>query len=87
MKTLYFYILVIMAALVMPSAAFSQSTNYLEQWKNLPESWKDVNNSWQDITNDTLPQGVVYFCDTSTVAGTNHIYHSLSNLYPETGTI
>lgn len=76
-----------MAALVMSSAAFSQSTNYLEQWKTLSESWKDVNNSWQDITNDTLPQGVVYFCDTSTVAGTNHLYHSLSNLYPETGTI
>lgn len=42
--------------------------------------------SWQQISGGELPEDIIYFCDTSTVNRTDRIYHSISNLYPETGT-
>ena len=80
-----------MAAWVISSAAFSQSTDYLSQWKSAGESWTDTPVSFQEITNDTLPDGVTYFSDTTIISDSktkiNCLYHSLSALYPETGTI
>ncbi|MBO4373445.1 MAG: lamin tail domain-containing protein, partial [Bacteroidales bacterium] len=80
-----------MAAWVISSAAFSQSTDYLSQWKSAGESWTDTPVSFQEITNDTLPEGVTYFSDTTIISDSktkiNYLYHSLSALYPETGTI
>ncbi|MBR4441000.1 MAG: lamin tail domain-containing protein [Bacteroidales bacterium] len=42
---------------------------------------------WQQISGGALPEDVTYFCNTSSVNGTDRIYHAVSGLYPEMGTI
>ena len=52
------------------------------------DSWTQSGaNLWQEKSGNGLPDGITYFCDISEDNGTDRIDHSISNLYPETGTI
>ena len=74
--------------MVLPSAVFAQSTDFIAQWSTSGAGWIDSNKLWAEVTSGDFPESsATYFCDTSTVNGTDRIYHSISNLYPETGTI
>lgn len=75
-------------ALVLPSAVFAQSTDFLAQWSSSGAGWTDSNGLWAEVSSDAFPESsATYFCDTSSVSGADRIYHSISNLYPETGTV
>ena len=79
---------VLPTALGLPSAVFAQSTDFIAQWSNSGAGWTDSNRLWAEVSSDAFPESsATYFCDTSRVNGTDRIYHSISNLYPETGTI
>ena len=88
MKLLFIRILLLTTALGLTSAVFAQSTDYLAQWKTDGAGWTDSAQSWIEVSSDAFPESnAIYFQDTATVNGADHLWHAVSNLYPETGTI
>lgn len=88
MKLLFIRILLLTTALGFTSAVFAQSTDYLAQWKTDGAGWTDSASSWVEVSSASFPESsAFYFHDTATVNGTDRLWHSVSNLYPETGTI